>query len=242
MPVFNCLSLQLTFFELSPMNKYFITLLILSFFTLQSFKTDAPISTSASASVRSSLLAGKLNINSEAVRLAITGYEKLKQLGKLTNMRYLTIADFSKPSNEERFYIIDMQNQVMLIQTLVAHGRNSGMLFAKSFSNKSASFQSSLGFYITGNPYNGKHGTSLELNGVELGINDQAKQRAIVIHGADYVSSNFVKTQGHAGRSLGCPAVPNKEVKAIIQAIKGASCLFVYAPNSSYLKTSALIN
>ena len=157
-------------------------------------------------------------------------------------MRYLTIADFGKPSNEERFYIIDMQNQVMLMQTLVAHGRNSGILFAKSFSNKSASFQSSLGFYVTGNPYNGKHGTSLELNGVEQGINDQAKQRAIVIHGADYVSKNFVKTQGYAGRSLGCPAVPNKEVKAIIQAIKGASCLFVYAPNSNYLKKSALIN
>jgi hypothetical protein len=157
-------------------------------------------------------------------------------------MRYLTIADFSKPSNEKRLYIIDMQNQVMLMQTLVAHGRNSGMLFAKSFSNKTASFQSSLGFYVTGNPYIGKHGTSLELNGVEQGINDKAKERAIVIHGADYVSNSFVKTQGYAGRSLGCPAVPNKEIKAIIQAIKGASCLFVYAPNSSYLKNSALIN
>jgi hypothetical protein len=116
------------------------------------------------------------------------------------------------------------------------------MLFAKSFSNKTASFQSSLGFYVTGNPYIGKHGTSLELNGVEQGINDKAKERAIVIHGADYVSNSFVKTQGYAGRSLGCPAVPNKEIKAIIQAIKGASCLFVYAPNSSYLKNSALIN
>jgi hypothetical protein len=224
------------------MNKYFITVLLLSLFSLQSFKIDAPIPTNETSAVRASLLADKLDINSEAVRMAIIGYEKLKQLGKLTNMRYLTIADFSKPSNEKRLYIIDMQNQVMLMQTLVAHGRNSGMLFAKSFSNKTASFQSSLGFYVTGNPYIGKHGTSLELNGVEQGINDKAKERAIVIHGADYVSNNFVKTQGYAGRSLGCPAVPNKEVKAIIQAIKGASCLFVYAPNSSYLKTSALIN
>ena len=203
---------------------------------------DTPAPANETAAVRASILAGKLNINSEAVRLAINGFEKLKQLGKLTNMRYLTIADFSKPSNEERFYIIDMQNQVILMQTLVAHGRNSGLLFAKSFSNKTASFQSSLGFYVTGNPYIGKHGTSLELNGVEQGINDKAKQRAIVIHGADYVSNGFVKAQGYAGRSLGCPAVPNKEVKAIIQAIKGASCLFVYAPNSSYLKKSALIN
>lgn len=203
---------------------------------------DAPIPTNEISAFRTSLLAEKLNINSEAVRLAITGYEKLKQLGKLTNRRYLTIADFSKPSNEKRFYIIDMQNQVMLIQTLVAHGRNSGLLFAKSFSNKTASFQSSLGFYITGNPYVGKHGTSLELNGVERGINDKAKERSIVIHGADYVSNSFVKTQGYVGRSLGCPAVPNTEIKAIIQAIKGASCLFVYAPNSNYLKKSVLIN
>lgn len=223
------------------MNKYFIIFLLFSFLSLQSFKTETPIPTNEKLENFSSL-ASKLNMNSEAVRLAITGYEKLKQLGKLTNVRYLTIADFSKPSNEERFYIIDMQNQMMLLQTLVAHGRNSGMLFANSFSNKSASFQSSLGFYITGNPYVGKHGTSLELNGVEQGINDKAKQRAIVIHGADYVSSSFIKAQGYAGRSLGCPAVPNKEVKAIIQAIKGASCLFLYAPNSSYLKQSTLIN
>ena len=223
------------------MNKYFIIFLFFSFLSLQSFKTETPIPTNEKL-VNFSSLASKLNINCEAVRLAINGYEKLKQLGELANVRYLTIADFSKPSNEERFYIIDMQNQMMLIQTLVAHGRNSGMLFAKSFSNKSASFQSSLGFYITGNPYTGKHGTSLELNGVEQGINDKAKQRAIVIHGADYVSTSFIKAQGYVGRSLGCPAVPNKEVKAIIQAIKGASCLFLYAPNSNYLKYSTLIN
>ncbi len=192
--------------------------------------------------LRASLLSDKLSINNEAVRLAITGYEKLKQLGKLSNLRYLTIADFSKPSSEQRFYIIDMQDQVVLLKTLVAHGRNSGVLFAKLFSNKSSSNQSSLGFYVTGNPYVGKHGTSLELNGVEQGINDKAKQRAIVLHGADYVSNNFIKAQGYIGRSLGCPAVPNQQVKEIIQVIKGASCLFVYAPNKEYLAKSMLIN
>ena len=224
------------------MSKYYIFILFFSFLTLQSFKKEAIVPVANGIELRASLLSDKLSINNEAVRLAITGYEKLKQLGKLTNLRYLTIADFSKPSSEQRFYIIDMQAQVVLLKTLVAHGRNSGVLFAKLFSNKSASNQSSLGFYVTGNPYKGKHGTSLELNGVEEGINDQAKQRAIVLHGADYVSTNFIKSQGYIGRSLGCPAVPNQQVKEIIQVIRGASCLFVYAPNKEYLAKSMLIN
>jgi len=224
------------------MSKYYILFLFFSFLTLQSFKKSPVLPVVNSIEIQAGLLSGKLNINNEAVRLAITGYEKLKQLGKLTNMRYLTIADFSKPSSEQRFYIIDMQEQVMLLKTLVAHGRNSGVLFAKLFSNKSSSNQSSLGFYVTGNPYVGKHGTSLELNGVEQGINDKAKQRAIVLHGADYVSTSFIKAQGYIGRSLGCPAVPNQQVKEIIQVIKGASCLFVYAPNKEYLAKSMLIN
>ena len=224
------------------MSKYYILILFFSFLTLQSFKKESNVPVANGIALRASLLSDKLSINNEAVRLAITGYEKLKQLGKLSNLRYLTIADFSKPSSEQRFYIIDMQDQVVLLKTLVAHGRNSGVLFAKLFSNKSSSNQSSLGFYVTGNPYVGKHGTSLELNGVEQGINDKAKQRAIVLHGADYVSNNFIKAQGYIGRSLGCPAVPNQQVKEIIQVIKGASCLFVYAPNKEYLAKSMLIN
>jgi hypothetical protein len=185
-------------------------------------------------------LTEKLKINNEAVRLAVVGYEKLKSLGRIGNARYLTIADFSKPSSEERLFIIDMILEQVVIKTLVAHGRNSGTLFADSFSNKNASHQSSLGFYITGNPYNGKHGNSLELYGMEKGINDQAKNRAIVIHGADYVSPDFIKQQGYIGRSQGCPAVPNNKVASIIEAIQGASCLFIYAPNKDYLQKSSL--
>ncbi len=186
-------------------------------------------------------LSDKMDINNQAIRLAIIGYEKLKMLGKLTNLKYLTIADFSKPSSMERLYVIDMELQKVVLKTLVAHGRNSGTLFAKQFSNKSASYQSSLGFYITGRPYSGKHGTSLALNGIEQGINDKANQRAIVIHGADYVSQDFIQRQGYIGRSQGCPAVPNSQVKGIIKAIEGASCLFVYAPNSNYLSHSIFI-
>lgn len=187
-------------------------------------------------------LSEKLNINSKALILALKGYEKLKQLGKITNQKYLTIADMSMASSDPRLYIIDMEKQELLIQTFVAHGRNSGLLFAKQFSNSLGSFQSSLGFYITGNPYQGKHGKSLVLKGVESGINDKAEQRAIVLHGADYANQGFVNQQGYLGRSLGCPAVPNNKVEAIIKAIQGASCLFVYAPDKKYMQSSSLIN
>ncbi len=187
-------------------------------------------------------LTEKLSINNEAIQLAVKGYERLKNLGRIENLRYLTIADFSKPSSEERLYVIDMLLEKIVIQSLVAHGRNSGTLFANAFSNKNESHQSSLGFYVTGHPYKGKHGSSLELNGVEEGINDHAKNRAIVIHGADYVSQNFIKQQGYIGRSLGCPAVPNDKVLDIIEAIQGASCMFIYAPNKDYLKKSTLGN
>lgn len=226
-------------------NKWIQICSIISFFALllalTSFKDGSPMSKNEPL-VSNENLSVKLNINSKAFELAIKGYEKLKQLGQLNNQRYLTIADMSKASSEPRLFIIDMEKQVLVLQTFVAHGRNSGMLFAKNFSNKIGSFQSSLGFYITGSVYNGKHGKSMVLKGVESGINDNAEQRAIVLHGAEYANKGFVTQQGYLGRSLGCPAVPEKEVESIIKTIQGASCLFVYAADNSYLKKSSLIN
>lgn len=223
------------------MKKLVLLFILLTVFASQSYCNHflTPLNSVESKLVH---LTEKLNINNEAIRLAVVGYEKLKNLGRISNLRYLTIADFSKPSSEERLYVIDMLLEQVVIQTLVAHGRNSGTLFAKSFSNKNNSYQSSLGFYITGSEYKGKHGNSLELYGVEAGINDHAKNRAIVIHGADYVSKTFIQQQGYIGRSLGCPAVPNNKVRDIIDAIQGASCMFVYAPNKNYLVQSALLN
>ncbi len=223
------------------MKKLLSLFAIVFCFTLQSFKPGNPVPKSE-REMATVNLSEKLNINSKAFILAIKGYEKLKQLGKLANQRYLTIADMSQASSDPRLYIIDMEKQELLMQTFVAHGRNSGLLFAKQFSNLVRSFQSSLGFYITGKPYQGKHGKSLILKGVETGINDNAEERAIVLHGADYANKGFVNQQGYLGRSLGCPAVPNHQVEAIIKAIQGASCLFVYAPNSDYLRDSKMIN
>ena len=187
-------------------------------------------------------LEATLDINSEALKMGVDGYEKLKEQGLLKNLRYLTIVDYSKPSSANRLYVIDMEHAQLLLQTLVAHGKKSGSIFANTFSNKDASLKSSLGFFVTGNTYVGKHGTSLELEGLEKGINDHAKERAIVIHGADYVSNSIAKQQGFIGRSLGCPAVPNDKVNTIIDAIQGASCIFIYAPDKSYLRKSTIAN
>ncbi|OYY99886.1 MAG: hypothetical protein B7Y37_12815 [Sphingobacteriia bacterium 28-36-52] len=223
------------------MKKTFLLLLLILGLSTQAFnnKSFNPIS---SLVLKIEQLANKFSISKEAIQHAFNAYEKLKLSGQILNQQYLTIADFSKPSSEKRLFIIDINKMELVLQTLVAHGRNSGTLFAKNFSNTNESYQSSLGFYITGNIYRGKHGMSLQLSGIESGINDHAKQRAIVIHGADYVSNNLIKKQGYIGRSLGCPAVPQNEVKEIIQTIKGASLLYIYAPSNYYSKKSKLIN
>ncbi len=218
-----------------------IVIVIVCCFSLQSFDLGKPMPKNDPA-IDNIYLAEKLHINTNAFVLAVKGYENLKKMGKITNLRYLTIADMSMASSHPRLYIIDMDKQEVLLQTFVSHGKNSGLLFAEAFSNLVGSLKSSLGFYITGKPYQGKHGTSLILKGVEMGINDKAEERAIVLHGAAYANQGFVKQQGYLGRSLGCPAVPNNQVKEIIQAIQGASCLFVYAPNKQYLQQSELIN
>ena len=218
-----------------------IVLTIICCFSLQSFDLGKPIPKNEPA-ITNIYLAKKLHINTNAFVLAIKGYEKLKQMGQIANQRYLTIADMSIASSHPRLYIIDMDKQEVILQTFVSHGKNSGLLFAEAFSNLVGSFKSSLGFYITGKPYQGKHGQSLVLKGMEAGINDKAEARAIVLHGAEYANPGFVKQQGYLGRSLGCPAVPNNQVEAIIEAIQGASCLFVYAPNKQYLEKSNLVN
>lgn len=223
------------------MKKHILLFLFLISLSTQAF--NKKLESKALALVTNiEILSDKFNINKLAIQHAIKGYEKLKEAGQLINQRYLTIADFSKPSSAKRLFIIDMEKMEIVVNTLVAHGRNSGVLFAKNFSNKNNSYQSSLGFYITGEIYKGKHGMSLQLTGIETGINDKAKQRAIVMHGADYVNDQLIQKQGYIGRSLGCPAVPQNQVRDIIQTIKGASLLYIYAPNNNYTKQSSYIS
>jgi len=175
------------------------------------------------------------------LQTALAGYEILIGEQSVSRPEVITIIDFSLPSDMKRLWVLDLINGKVLFRCLVSHGRNSGDLMAKKFSNIPGSNASSPGFYATGETYIGKHGLSLALDGLEAGINDKARERAIVIHGADYVSADFIRKYGRLGRSLGCPAVPEELSKGIIQTIKGGSCLFIYAPEKSYTSNSQII-
>ncbi len=170
--------------------------------------------------------------------LALDGYEKLENE---LNKEVLTVIDFTLPSTEKRMWIIDLATQKILLNTVVSHGRNSGNLMAEKFSNRPESYQSSLGFYKTAETYHGKHGYSLRLDGLEKGLNDQARNRAIVIHGADYAREEVAKMSGRLGRSLGCPAVPSELSDEVIDLIKDGSLLFIYGNDQNYLAQSPLL-
>src|SRR5690554_3217938 len=149
-------------------------------------------------------------LSKELFRKGLTGYLNLKSAGKVKK-DIITLIDFEKPSNEKRMWILDLSNNIVLKNTLVAHGKNSGGLSASEFSNIPNSFRSSLGCYITSDTYIGKHGLSLKLKGMDAAFNTNAASRYIVLHGASYVSEEFIKCNGRLGRSHGCPAVPIAE-------------------------------
>jgi hypothetical protein len=163
----------------------------------------------------------------ESFAKALKGFYILKEKGLIAK-NYLTIIDYSLSSKVKRMWIIDMTENKIMMNSLVAHGKKSGVDYANRFSNTNESNKSSLGFFATGEAYNGKHGLSLKLDGLDNGINNNVRQRAIVIHGADYVSDNFIENHNRLGRSQGCPAVPVELSKKIIQIIKDKSCLFIY--------------
>ncbi len=168
---------------------------------------------------------------------ALKGYEKIGDKKK----NLLTIIDFTKPSTEERFYVVDMSQKKVLVKSVVSHGKNSGGNMATSFSNTMGSYKSSLGFYLTEETYFGKNGYSLNLEGLEKGINDKARERRIVVHGADYANPSVAKSQGRLGRSLGCPALPKNITKSTIDTIKDGSVMFINGADSTYESKSEYI-
>jgi hypothetical protein len=146
----------------------------------------------------------------------------------------LTIIDYSKPSCDKRFYVIDLVNRKLLYYTLVAHGKNSGELISYKFSNRPKSLQSSPGFFLTAETYSGRQGYSLRLDGMEPGLNDLARARAIVIHGAEYVAQHYVDDVGYIGRSFGCLALPLSVNQKIIDLIKGGTCIYIHTNDKNY--------
>jgi hypothetical protein len=184
---------------------------------------------------------GEPGLNPDAFRLAMEGYRALAADPRVKNDSLLTVIDYSLPSSVTRLFVINLNRNQVVCSSLVAHGKNSGDLYARRFSNALQSYQSALGFYITGGSYKGGHGYSMLLEGLEPGFNDKARARAIVIHGADYATSGYIQRYGRLGRSLGCPALPPALAVRVIDLIKEGSVLFSYFPDADYLMHSLIL-
>lgn len=195
---------------------------------------------SSARSVYDSLQLRFRGLSQEAFDYARRGFDKLVEQGRLLNDSIISIIDFSLPSSEKRLFVLDMKNYRILFQTLVSHGQNSGQQYAVNFSNVNSTHMSSPGFYLTRETYQGGNGYSLKLDGLERGVNDNAYNRKIVVHGADYVNDALARSRGWIGRSHGCPAVPAQESRPIIDRIKNGTVLFIYHP--SYINRSPLLN
>ncbi|MHA6248445.1 murein L,D-transpeptidase catalytic domain family protein [Pontibacter sp. CAU 1760] len=177
----------------------------------------------------------KKGLSIEVFEKALVGFQNLKRQRLVSPSKsVLTVIDFTKSSREKRLWIVDLKSKKLLFNTLVAHGRNTGEDKALNFSNRPNSYMSSLGFYLTDATYYGKHGLSLRLSGMDGKYNSNAMERAIVMHGADYATSDFVKRYGRLGRSLGCPAVPQEVSKDVIMAIKDKTVLYIHGNDSNY--------
>ncbi|MEX2484230.1 MAG: murein L,D-transpeptidase catalytic domain family protein [Brumimicrobium sp.] len=182
------------------------------------------------------------SLNIEAFRQGLHGFYKLKSEGKLQNENYLTVVDFSQHSSKKRMYVIDTENFEIVYKSLCAHGKNTGKGEAKSFSNRPGSLQSSYGFFIAQETYTGKFDLAMRLDGLEY-CNSKARDRGIVVHGADYATPSFLlKNDNVLGRSFGCPSLPKEDAPSIINTIKEGSCFFIYSPSKTYKKKSHILN
>jgi len=171
----------------------------------------------------------------ESFKNGMMGYYKLSDQ-KLLDKNILTIIDFTLSSTKKRMWVLDMTNNKVLFNTVVAHGKNTG-----KFSNTVNSLQSSLGFYITGETYFGKNGYSMFIDGMEKQFNSKARERYVVVHGADYANPSFVQKLGRLGRSYGCPALPTALTNDIIDVIKDKSVIYIHSADKNYLKSSEMI-
>lgn len=181
------------------------------------------------------------SLSGNAIKLGVKAYEHAQKLG-LDKQKILTIIDYSKPSSEQRLWVFDMRDGHVLNNTLVAHGKGSGAKYATRFSDKPNSDATSLGVYITGATYSGKHGYSLRLNGLDKGYNDKVYTRAVVMHSAWYVNKQFVAEHGCVGRSWGCPALSQKDAPKVISNIKNGSIMLAYYPDQGWINNSTFLN
>ena len=181
-------------------------------------------------------------LNYQAFEQGLTGYWNLDKRNELKRKDILTIVDFSLPSSEQRMFIIDLCKNKIIYRTIVAHGVNSGGLYARHFSNDENSHQSSIGFYTTTTTYSGKFDLALRIEGMEYS-NSHANSRGVVIHAAKYATYEFLEQNGCTlGRSYGCPALPYENFEQVVEWIKGGTCFYIYYPSRSYVRHSKYLN
>ena len=188
------------------------------------------------------LNAAQYDLSFTAFRYAYIGYQTMKKQHRLNNKELFSIIDFTKDCNSKRFYTIDLEKMKIVFTRMWAHGKKSGERMATSFSDAVESNKSSIGFYITGNTYNGGNGYSLILHGDEKGYNSNLAKRSVVVHAADYANEDYIARNGRMGRSLGCPALPENIYKQVIETIKEKTMIFAYYNDAKYLKISKYLN
>lgn len=188
------------------------------------------------------ILSKAQTLDPKVLDLALTAYVCAKQYGYNDPRQVITIIDYTKSSIQKRLWVVDLQSKQILFNTLVAQGKGTGSFIARHFSNIPESKASSIGLFVTEQPYVGHDGLSLRIKGLDVGFNDKAESREIVIHGAWYVSEAFAKQMGRLGESWGCPAVSKDVVQPLIDTIKGGTLVFSYYPNQSWLNNSKFLH
>jgi L,D-transpeptidase-like protein len=219
------------------MKRIVLTLFILSALGVQA----APCGDAPSKKLVSSLVRQAPGLRTKVLRLALDATDCAAERGLVKRRDLLTVIDYSLPSTQPRLFVFDLASRKVLFRELVAHGKNSGGNEASYFSNDPGSLATSLGLFVTADPYVGSNGYSLRLRGLEEGINDMAWDRAIVMHGAAYVSRTAIRALGRLGRSWGCPAVRKEVARKIIDTVRGGTAVFAYYPESSWLHSSQFV-
>lgn len=192
-------------------------------------------------SLAAKLLSQAPGLKAEVLRLAFRASRCAAEQGLVKRRDLLTVIDYSLPSSQPRLFVFDLATRKLLFRELVAHGKNSGGNSASFFSNSPGSLATSLGLFVTADTYVGSNGYSLRLKGLEEGVNDMAMDRAIVMHGANYVSKAAVQALGRLGRSWGCPAVRKEVAHKMIDTLRGGSPIFAYYPDKGWLGQSTFV-
>lgn len=187
------------------------------------------------------LLAQAPDLDPAVLQLALAAQHCAIARGAAQPPQRLAVIDYTRPSTEPRLWVFDLHNSILLFVEHVAHGRGSGENMATRFSNRGGSFQSSLGLFTAGETYDGENGYSLRMDGLEPGINDRARERLLVMHGADYVDPAQAHRQGRLGRSWGCPAVRRAVAHEVIDSLKDGQMVFAYYPERQWLDGSLFL-